>query len=229
MRAEDKIVFADAARQFQAWILVRRTNPRSLQYIGKPGYVPKRIDCKPKTADLDGQEKLWAGLVVAPELCPGAFKPGKRDEAVRMWEEFVAQERLGKAGSSSPYRVDTEERSRHYGCLQLDGQYIHGDYDLYDIIPVDHPSANLAAVEMLLGQPHRRGVLVTRVLAYVNGRIGIPMVQHGGEAQYKGHREQPLDAFGPNGEQCTILNEFSVRAWYRDRFRGRRTLGSSRT
>jgi hypothetical protein len=51
------------------------------------------------------------------------------------------------------------------------------------------------------------------------------MVQHGGEAQYTDHSEQAVDAFGPDHEQCTILNEFSVRGWYRTRFHGRRTLG----
>lgn len=51
------------------------------------------------------------------------------------------------------------------------------------------------------------------------------MVQHGGEAQYTDHSEQAIDAFGPKGEETTILNEFSVRAWYHERFMGRPTLG----
>jgi hypothetical protein len=51
------------------------------------------------------------------------------------------------------------------------------------------------------------------------------MVQHGGEAQYTDHSQQPIDAFGPHGEDATILNEFSVRAWYEGVFGGRKTLG----
>jgi hypothetical protein len=50
------------------------------------------------------------------------------------------------------------------------------------------------------------------------------MIQHGGEAQYKDHSEQSIDAFGPNGEDVTILNEFSVRGWYDKTFGGRKTL-----
>jgi hypothetical protein len=53
MRPRDEMVSQEAARHFQAWMLVRRTNVASLPYIGRPGYVPNRIDCKAKTADQD--------------------------------------------------------------------------------------------------------------------------------------------------------------------------------
>jgi hypothetical protein len=225
MRAADKTIFSDAARQFRAWILVRRTNPDSLKYVGQAGYVPKRIDCKPKTADTDHGRPIWAGLVVCPPLCSGAFlSDKKKSDAASSWAKFVAQEGLGKPNCQSPYSVDENKQSKHYGCLMFEGSYIHGDYDLYDIILVDHPSANLAAVETLHGQPHLRGPRVIPIMQYINERIGAPMVQHGGEAQYADHSQQAIDAFGPDGEVCTILNEFSVRAWYRDRFGGRQTL-----
>jgi hypothetical protein len=51
------------------------------------------------------------------------------------------------------------------------------------------------------------------------------MVQHGAEAQYADHSQQAIDAFGPHGEDVTILNQFSVRTWYETAFRGRKTLG----
>jgi hypothetical protein len=51
------------------------------------------------------------------------------------------------------------------------------------------------------------------------------MIQDGGEAQYADHSEQSIDAFVPNGEDVTILNEFSVRGWYENRFGGRQTVG----
>ena len=53
MRPQDKTIFLNAARQFQVWILVRRTNRASLEYVTRAGYMPKRIDCKAKTADTD--------------------------------------------------------------------------------------------------------------------------------------------------------------------------------
>src|SRR5947209_7830663 len=217
MRPQDKAVFLEAARQFHSWILVRRTNRASLDYVGRAGYTPKPIDCKAKTADQDAGSYKLAGLVVDPTVHKGVFKPTKVEEAKKCWE--VMKPVLG-----TRYTVDRDTKSRHYGCVKLNGSYVHGDYDLYDIIDISQPQRNLAAVEVLLGQPHRRGPNVLRIQEFINSRIGSPMVQHGGEAQYKDHSEQSIDAFGPNGEDVTILNEFSVRAWYRDRFAGRKTL-----
>ena len=217
MRPQDKTFFLEAARKFQVWILVRRTNVESLKYIGRSGYTPKRIDCKAKTADSDFGSYVLAGLVVDPIIHSTVFKPGKHDDALRGW---AAMQPL-----SAEYTVDKNPKSRHFGCLQLNGRYIHGDYDLYDIIDITQAHRNLASVETLLGQPHRRGPKVLTVQKFINSRIGSPMVQHGGEAQYADHSRQSIDAFGPNGEDVTILNEFSVRSWYANRFGGRQTLG----
>jgi len=218
MRSQDKAVLLAAAKEFKSWILVRRTNRASLDYIGKPGYAPKRIDCKAKTADIDQAGYTLAGLVVDPGIHPGAFKPGKTQKAKECWSAM-------KGLIGSIYKVDADPKSRHYGCLMLNGSYIHGDYDLYDIIDISQPERNLALVETRLGQPHMRGPKLLAIEKFINDRIGSPMIQHGGEAQYADHSEQSIDAFGPNGEDTTILNEFSVRGWYQTRFKGRHTLG----
>jgi hypothetical protein len=217
MRPEDKKIFAEAASNLKLWILVRRTNPESLKYIGKPGFTPKRIDCKAKTADIGKA----AGLVVDAEVHRLAFKPAKTESAMKAWRDFKATQ-LGRGG----YSVDRKQGSPFYGCVTFNGRYIHGDYDLYDIIIPGQEQRNLAAVEELFGQPHRRGPRLYQVMEFVNTRIGAPMLQHGGEAQYADHSEQAIDAFGPDGEQCTILNEFSVRGWYQERFKGRQTLAT---
>jgi hypothetical protein len=218
MRTQDKIAFLEAARKFQAWILVRRTNRASLDYIGRSGYTPKRIDCKAKTADLDVPPFKLAGLVIDPTIHPRAFKADRKAKADQAWADM-------KSLVGTVYKIDLNPQSRHYGCLMLNGAYIHGDYDLYDVIEVARPRGNLALVETLHGQPHFRGYKVKPVLEYINSRIGSPMIRHGGEAQYKDHSEQSIDVFGPNGEDVTILNELSVRTWYADRFEGRQTLG----
>jgi hypothetical protein len=44
--------------------------------------------------------------------------------------------------------------------------------------------------------------------------------------QYADHSDQAIDAFGPQGEECTILNQFSVRGWYQKRFAGRKPIGA---
>src|SRR5215467_283160 len=72
MRPKDVEAFALTALVYKVFILVRRTNPDSLQYIGMPGFIPKHIDCKAKTADnnvlLNGRLQEIAGLVVDPNI-----------------------------------------------------------------------------------------------------------------------------------------------------------------
>lgn len=218
MRPSDKQVFLAAAAKFQVWILVRRTNRDSLKYIGQPGYTPKPIDCKAKTADVDIPPFKLAGLVVNPEIHPKAFKPGKEPQALAAWKSMGSL-------AGSRFKTDTNPSSKHYGCLLLNGKYIHGDYDLKDIIDITQAHRNLAAVETLEGMPHRRGAKFYAVQEFINQRIGSPMIQHGGEAQYAGHTGEPIDAFGPNGEDLILLNELTVRSWYAERFGGRPTLG----
>lgn len=223
MRPIDKIVFSEAAHHFNVWLLVRRTNPKSLPYIGKSGYVAKRIDCKAKTADLDSDGFQTAGLVVDASIHPHAFKSGKGAKALGEWDSFARQQGISEKNEGR-YTVDRDKKSRHYGCVLFDGKYIHGDYDLYDIILAEQPRRNLAAVEVLHGVPHMRGAKLHEVMAYINERIGAEVVRHGGEMQYADHSEQSIDAFGPKGEACTILNRFSIEAWYKDRFQGRRPI-----
>lgn len=220
MRPTDKQIVLQAAREMNLWILVRRTNPASLQYIGRPGYTPKPIDCKAKTADRNVGQCQSAGLVVDPTVQPFAFSPGKLEKALREWR-MHSQEMLG----SGRYTVDNSD-ARTYGFVKLKGEYLHGDYDLYDIIDPEQANRNLASVESLLGQPHMRGPNLYRVQNFVNAKIGVPMVQHGGEMQYADHSDQSIDVFGPSGEDVTILNQYSIRHWYENQFQGRQTLGA---
>jgi hypothetical protein len=195
---------------------VRRTNPSSLQYIGVDGYAPKPIDCKPKTAQYNVGSWRTAGLVVSPHVHPAAFESAKLQRARLAWNSFALGKDLERSNSSNGYTLDTNRQSRHYGALRLEGKYLFGDYDLYDIILADHPSANLAAIETLRGQPHRRGPRAVPIMKFVNSLIGAEMIQHGAEFQYADHSEQSIDVFGPEGEQFTILNEYSLRKWYED-------------
>lgn len=222
MRPSDKRVFAQVAHDLGLWILVRRTNPASLKYIGRPGYVPKPIDCKAKTADRDVGRWQLAGLVADPTLCPEAFGAAKLVKARNIWTTFSLEQNIGRPGAR--YAVITDKLNRHFGAVTLQGSFIHGDYDLYDIVDPEQAQRNLAAVESSAGQPHMRGPNLYKVMNAVNAQIGSPVVQHGGEMQYTDHSEQAIDVFGPEGEECTILNEFSVRGWYRERFSGRRPI-----
>lgn len=216
MRPQDKNIFLAAAKALNLWILVRRTNVESLKYIGKAGYVPKRIDCKAKTADYNIGKFELAGLVVDPDIHPNAFKPGKLAKAIQSWKSME-----GQMGS---YQIESSTGSKHFGCLKIHGQYIHGDYDLYDIIDPKQPHRNLALVSVKHGMPHLIGANTQKVKDYVNPRIGSPMIQHGGEAQYADMSEQSIDVFGPGGEDITVLNAFSLKSIYEVGFNGRQHI-----
>ena len=219
MRPEDKRVFLQAARELGLWLLVRRTNRASLQYVGRSGYCPKPIDCKAKSAEFDVDRYRLAGLVVDPTLQPKAFSPGKLQKALQFWNDY------GPAMlASGRYSVDQNPDQPTYGLVRLGTEFLHGDYDLYDIIDPEQAQRNLAAVESMLGQAHRRGPNFYRVQSFINQGIGVPMIQHGGEMQYTDHSDQSIDVFGPKGEDFTILNQFSVRAWYANEFQGRKAL-----
>lgn len=232
-RKRDKPIFSSAAAQFQAWILVRRTNKASLDYVGVEGYVPKRIDCKAKTANENAMisdptqtapghlvSYEHAGLVVDPTCCPGAFSGSKRDGALKEWPEFAAK----YVDKNSAYTVDKDKASRHFGCVMQDGDYIHGDYDLYDIVPIADPSKNSATLGIRHGTLEGRHPLLEKVESYINRGIKVDMIQHGAWAQGFEHSNESIDAFGPHGEDVTILNQFSVEGWYRERFKGRNVV-----
>ena len=221
MRPQDATVFSQAAVNLRLWIFVRLTNKESRQYMNLSGYVPKRIDCKAKTADFDDGNKKLAGLVVDFRIHPGVFKPGK--DAEKSWKDFQIASRPGTPGS--PYQVDTNPQSKHYGCVTLNGKYIYSDYDLWDIVDPAAPRRNFGIVEELHGQIHIRSNLQRRVEDWINPRLSAPMIQHSGEMQFKMPTDQPIDAFGPNGEVVTLLNQLTWESWCRDHFQGRRSIG----
>ena len=161
MRPNDARAFLDAAKHLQVYILVRRTNEASIKYIGKPGFMPKRIDSKAKTASRDFYHSglrlqlAVGGLVVDPTI-PGferAFIKNKYATALREWLKFrklVADvpfhELKGVTPPGKLYAVQREEGSNRYGCVMLarsgyafDAKYLHGDYDLYAVFHKNDP------------------------------------------------------------------------------------------
>jgi hypothetical protein len=179
MRPQDIEAFRAAAMHFHVYIAVRRTNPASLDYIGKAGYVAKRLDCKAKTADQDcmveGALRKLAGLVVDPHrVGPAAYKPGKYDKALKEWEKFrplLAPDMLGAGGARSYvympagklYAVQLDRAHEHYGCVMFSSssllsaaKYIHGDYDLMAVVPESDVQSNVFVTEERLGQAHAR-------------------------------------------------------------------------
>jgi hypothetical protein len=221
-----KRIFSEVAQQLQYFILVRDTNKDSLDYIGKKDYAPKRIDCKAKTAHADVNGKKLAGLVTSPIIHPSAFKVDKLQDALDKWKSMNIME-AANDNYGFFYSVDTTPESKHYGCLMFNGKYIHGDYDLYDIVDVNHLPNNLALVSKLYGVRHMIGLHFDEVKKLVNSKIGVEMIQHSGEAQYATHSEQAIDAFCPNGEYKRIDELHQLHGLYKDTFKGRITLADS--
>ena len=217
-------IFSQVAVQTGYWIFVRLTNKESVRYMNLGGYVPKRIDCKAKTADTNSIKGPWqlAGLVVDNRIHPDVYKPDKMTAARRSWEDFESHV-LNRPGT--PYSVDGNKQSRHYGCVTLNGKYVYSDYDLWDIIDPANPRPNLGVVEEVHGQLHIRNRLQRTVEDALERTPLAQMVQHSGEMQYAVPTDQPIDAFGPNGEVATLLNLFTWKAWCRDKFGGRISIG----
>ena len=235
MRAQDALVFQDVCKTHKLWMLVRYTNPDSLKYIGDLSYYPKPIDCKPKTAKSNvpmangrGQYDL-RGLVADPFRHPRAFGQSA-GAAQKLWTKMAATFNL--ESGRDRYKVDTNEKSNHYGCLMVkEGaiyRYLHGDYDLKDIVEVGREDWNLSFALSDKGVPHNEIFLIEhdlyQLMSQINRRIGVPMLQHSSEAQFADHTEDKINVFGPNGEFRVLGDEAAIRCFYAIELKGRTTL-----
>lgn len=242
MRLQDAAVFAMAARVYSVYIAVRRTNEEALQYIGQKGYVPKRLDCKAKTADFDaivnGSVYKTAGLVVDPHVVGAvAYTAGKYTKALNEWEKFRSHLAPASVDGRLPlylppdrsYTVQMDPSSVHYGCVMLspyglrtNAHYVHGDYDLYAIVPTGDKTSNVFVEEERLGQKHVRGKELLDVQNFVNSRIGVPMVLHGAQEHYSDDMNDQIDVFFPDGVTVkSYLGPEAIRLLYQQEFGGR--------
>jgi hypothetical protein len=227
IRPQDQKVFAEAAQKFQVWIVLRQTNESSFKYIGLTGYFPKPITCKAKTADTNAQATgpamkrahyETAGLVADPTVHKNLFGAKKAESALHIWTGFKKQYLDDKA---SGYTVNADSTHKHFGCVQLRGEYLYSDYDLYDIIVVGHENANLALIGTRDGAPNFTTARQNKIEDFVNDRIGAEMVHHGGQFQYSEHTSDIVEIFGPKGERFTA----PAAAWYSAHFPNRRAPG----
>ena len=223
MREQDKVIFARVAKEpptgLGVWILVRGTNKDSLNYIGRPGYTPKPIDCKAKTA----KQGPCAGLVVNPYEALQAFNDLPQQK--RFWDEHGNPRKY----SNRAARYSIESTGLLKGCVKLDGNYIYGDYDLKAVVVPGHESATVALVTELHGvQNVRRGPKFYEVQRQVNNAIGVEMVQHGAEDEFTGHSDETIFVFSPMGGQPMELHRLmEIQRWYENEFHGRQTADAT--
>jgi len=217
------MIFVAAARQFNCHILVRKTGRAALSWVGKRGYTGKRADMKAKTANRNTNRYKVAGLVCSPLLLPDAFTADRLASAHDNWmkSRHLITEPQGAMGFDddrqprgvqTPYLVQTNPNHPHYGCVALVDmglllpRYVHGDYDLYAIIPAGGafdpnaihirdstlgstmaPDTMGLQARLRLQVPNKEGPLSFQVANFINVRIassspdllGSLMVNHG--------------------------------------------------
>lgn len=187
-----------------------------------------------------------SGLVPHPGFQPKVFTGAKMDKALGCWADTL--DVLHGAGVNIPgttpdswaawgkehpstrsgwrWRVDIDPNSRHFGCLQIarDGvgwSYLHGDYDLKDIIVKGHETVNQRQEGKVQGAknytPLLPGLEFETIRKALNETIGVDMVQHGAEAQFAWHGDEPITVVLPDGPQLqfkVLGNAEAVQRWY---------------
>lgn len=238
------LYFVGAAQMYQCHILVRKTGKATLNWIGKRGYTGKRGDMKAKTANVNAGRGSVAGLVCSPLLRPEVFTTDRLASAQKEWVKCshlitVPGDADGfdddrpPRGCRTPYIIQTNPNHKHFGCVALVDmgllipRYIHGDYDLYAIIPANQNfdlnqipirhstiSSPMAPSELRLQErlslqvPNMEGPLTFQVANYINMRIagsspdllGSLMVNHGEQVNLgvAGQTREPVLAIMPN-------------------------------
>ncbi len=282
MRRHDQLAFAYTAWWFHVYILVRRSNPESIKYIGQTGFIPKGPDTKAKTAQrnvaIEGTRWVSnvAGLVCNPTAAAMRLAyatPKKYESAMKEWKKFVASGRhfddLDWEDASTPSRfylpmgqpffTDTRPGSKRYGALMKDtgrgvlhASYIHGDYDLFAVVPADNPGVNIVVSEQHASSPwshlnragktpaateesekteeqkvqeipNFRGQKFIDVQNMLNRRMGVPMVLHGSQEKAVNSFDEEVDVFMPNGmDSFALLTEADLLGFYDTVLRGRK-------
>lgn len=240
--------FQRAAAFFKVWILLRRGNPESLQWIGKAGYTPKPFDCKAKTARRNVGNWQCAGLVASPVLHPAAFD--KLKEAEKEWSKLEPllyvfdpknpQANLAADRSGKHYALQMDKAHPHYGCVMYKpvfrelAEYIHADYDLFAVVPQSDPKSNVFVSEEMMGQKHSRSQYLIDVQYFVKAAgvrtaqgEGVPMVRHGEQDTFKTEWDDTLDVFWPDGKTISALDGAEkIQEFYRTTFQGRTPMSA---
>lgn len=187
-----------------------------------------------------------AGLVVHPGFQPAAYRAAKVPKAQDCWDHTmealspslqhtkVDLDRpdswslwgVARKGVNAPrwnWRVDVDPGSDYFGCLQLKTgdmpwSYIHGDYDLKDIIVTGSERDNRRAEGKVDGvknfTPLLKGMEFETIQRALNNHMGVEMVQHGAEAQFAWHGDEPITVAYPDWRHLTLLSAETVQSWY---------------
>jgi hypothetical protein len=216
---------------------------------GEERFSAKRVDCKAKTADnsiiVKNRWRDIAGLVVDPELVgPDAFEGDRYGTACTAWTSFASRvcrshyqagrQVLAYFPSGMQYGLQLDENHPRYGCVMFSvsslisaATYIHGDYDLYAIVPADNRAETVFVNEQRLGTDHARSKEFFDVQHYLNHSLGRPMILHG-EQENMGHTDDLVFAFYPDGWRVKPLyGRAMIEDFYRTDLGGRKAGGGA--
>jgi hypothetical protein len=167
-------------------------------------------------------------------LLDEVYSKEKRIKAAASWQSFLAAHhaRTSEELNASAYRYRVYLRQDDFfGCVQFNDTvqwyFLHGDYDLKDLIPAGQPEQNLWFDGRMNGHEHTYSKHFIRVQRHVNFLIKTPMIQHGSEFGYSDHSEDAIWVFVPNlfsqhqGGPWLIQGKQRIEKMYEDVFTGR--------
>lgn len=188
-----------------------------------------------------------AGLVVHPGFQPTCYRGAKVQKAHDCWAHTMetlapalehtavdlnrpeswslwgVERRAAKAPRWS-WRVDVDPMSPRFGCLQLRGAttngwaYVHGDYDLKDVIVRGREGDNRRGEGTLDGVKNFTPVLYElqfdTIQNELNALMDAEMVQHGAEAQFAWHGDEPITVAFPDWTHLLLADAMTVQSWY---------------
>jgi len=187
-----------------------------------------------------------AGLVVHPGFQPTCYRGAKVQKAHDCWAHTMETlapsmekvtvdlsrpeswsvwgvERHAVKAPRWSWRVDVDPLSPRFGCLQLRGAtsgwcYIHGDYDLKDVIVLGREGDNRRAEGTLDGVKNFTPVLYNMQFETIRSELNVlmtaEMVQHGAEAQFAWHGDEPITVAFPDWTHLLLADAMTVQSWY---------------
>ena len=130
------------------------------------------------------------------------------------------------------YAVQPSHEIPHSGCLMFcplidrpSSMYIHGDYDLFGIVPADMPKFKNVRQAMLFGEQNIYSEQAWQIAEYLNQQIGSPMIQHGSQenSTRETKEDEHLDVFWAGGQVTEAKGRQAIEKLYAIEFRGRAT------
>jgi len=193
MRQADRKTFQAAASKLGCWIVIREPTDAAERYRKSMAYVARPTDCIAPAADFDAGSARVAGLVVDAAIHPGVFAQRQRGASMasrRFYAGMGVADAKGlnarHALGGTPYSIDLEKGSTHYGVLRVNGKHVYDAPVLRAVVGGNGEMASAGAVFTAVGAA--MGGVMASVVAAAMGKTTV---------------DEPILAFGPGGETAS--------------------------